>query len=879
MKLKRFLALLLAAALLGGLPAWAAADEAPLPEDEFALGEASEYGDIAIFDDTAEEAPAGSAPAPSFRRRGGIPASYDPRESGGYLPPVRSQGSWNTCWSVAAIGAAEAYGLKRGLLTTSASETDLSERHLIYFFSHQSDDPLGNSSQDHNISPAFWIQSGGNPVIATMAMACWHGPADETATNSPYSGLTTNDSLDPSYAYADEIHLENTCAVDISADSGRSALKSMILEHGGAVLCMYYNASYLFAGSPPAQGEEPDPGDDPGPILDGSDEPVDELPAADPASEHSEEEPAPDDGEPEETASEGPEDAPAEDVPGEETPSPAEDADQADPVPAEDPEVGSEDDSVPPEESDPVGEVIGLDGDPDPGEDLPPDEEEPETEDFTVCYYQDTSTTTNHEVLIIGWDDDYPRENFAFSSAISQAIIEYMEEANADLEEGDVPMDYATAREEFIPSANGAWLCRNSHGSSWAGGDGCFWVSYYDLSVSAPTNGSISSRATVFSFAPADNYDNNYEYDGAAILGYVNDSVSGRGVSTASAGPDTQRWYANVFTSCGNRQRGGTELLRAVSTYTYRADVSYTAQVYTDLADAADPASGTLAAEISGTFQYAGYHTVVLPESVPLGEGETFSVVFRIGRASDNSVYVPACYTSSNWRSTNETLAGESFVSLNGSEWLDCKGLRNEPNVRIKAFTDNVDAVFPFADVSESAWYYDDVRTSWLKYLVNGTAADVYEPAVTATRAQVVTVLWRLAGEPAPEGSAGFSDVSAGAWYADAVTWAAESGLVYGYADGLFRPGHAITRQEFMAVLCRYAQLRGMDTSPQADITVYPDVGSVGYWAKQAVSWSIASGIMQGVESSDGVIRLDPCGSVTRAQLAAFLNRFSDLLP
>ena len=840
MKLRRFLALLLAAALLGGLPAFAAADEAPLPEGEFALGEASEYGELTIEDDAA---PAMTA-APQLRSPmlrsavpqsdGSAPSRCDPREDGGCLTPVRTQGAFNTCWAVAAVGAAEADGLTNGLLTTSAQATDLSERHLIYFFSHQADDPLGNSSQDYNVNPAFWINSGGNPVIATMALACWHGAADEAATGSPYSGLSADDFLDPAYAYADELHLENTYAVDISTDSGRSALKSMILEHGGAVLCLYYKVSYLFAGTPSAPGEDPDPIEDP--ILDGSGEPLDEASGedAEPAAVPDGSDTA-DDGEAE-AVPEEPEEAPAEELPEPERPEEADVTEgPEDPDPVD-----------PPEGGEPSGETAGLDG-------APEAEEEPRGDGaaeggYTVCYYQNTTTTTNHEVLVVGWDDDYPAENFGLSSAGA------------------------------APAQNGAWLCRNSHGPAWAGGDGYFWVSYYDVSVSAPTGGSISGRATVFEFASPDNYDNNYEYDGAAILGYVNDSVDGKGVSTASAGADTRRWYANVFTARANNAPRGTESLRAVSTYTYRANVSYTAQVYTDLADPADPASGTLAAEVSGTFAYAGYHTVALPEPVRLEEGEAYSVVFRVGRASDNSIYVPACTTSSNWRSTNETLAGQSFVSLNGADWLDCVGLKNEPNVRIKAFTDNLAAVFPFADVSESAWYYSDVEESWLKYLVNGTSADTYEPDAAATRAQVVTVLWRLEGEPAPAGAADFSDTEAGTWYADAVAWAAENGIVNGYGDGCFRPGTVITRQEYMAVLCRYAAYKGLDTSARTDLVGYRDAADVGEWAKDAVSWSIASGVMQGVESSSGVIRLDPRGSVTRAQLAAFLNRFSDML-
>jgi hypothetical protein len=302
-------------------------------------------------------------------------------------------------------------------------------------------------------------------------------------------------------------------------------------------------------------------------------------------------------------------------------------------------------------------------------------------------------------------------------------------------------------------------------------------------------------------------------------------------------------------------------------------------QVYTDLADPADPASGTLAAEVSGSFPYAGYHTIELPETVHIDEGETYSVIFRVGPASDNSLYIPSCHTSSQWYCTNETLAGQSFVSVDGSVWKDCVDLRNMPNVRIKAFTDNADPVFPFTDVAASDWYYDDVQTSWLKYLVNGTSDTTYEPELATTRAQVVTVLWRLAGEPAPAGAADFSDIEAGAWYADAVAWAQENGVVNGYGDGRFCPHLVVSRQEFMLILFRYAGKCGMDTSARESLIRFRDYASVSDWAGDAVNWSIATGLQQGVRSTTGSVYLDPEGSVTRAQLAAFLNRFADMLP
>ena len=862
MKLHRFLAALLAAALLGSAPAMAA-DESPAPDDLFTLGPASEYGELSIEESggelmaepntyTAREEASMAAAGDDA----GLPSRYDPRGEA-FLTPVRSQGSWNTCWLTSAMAAAELNGLKRGLLAGPASAVDLSERHLLYFFTHRAEDPLGNSSADYNINPTFWLENGGNPVAASMTMAGWHGPAGETATSTPYGGLSDGDTVDARYAYTDLLHLENTYAFDAADAAGRQTLKTMLLSHGAAVLCLYYSSEYAFFGSPSALTQTASE-----PIYFAVEADSDPDAAEETGSAESTEELS-DDAEPEQTE-ELPEQTPAEASDGPDTETNADfSEEQTADIPEALPDMSPDeisDGEDPPDEAadgapsaeadsyteldDAPADVPLLDGATE--EALPVDGTN--AEDYTVCYYQNAHTNTNHEVVVVGWDDDYPAANFGLSP------------------------------KGATPPADGAWLCRNTQNPEGMGDGGYFWVSYYDASVAASTGNSISGRVTVFDFGPADDFDNNYEYDGAAVLGYMNDALEdGRGVSTLSADSSTRRWYANVFTAKAGDSVRCTELLRAVSTYTYRAGVSYTVRVYTDLTDASDPASGVLAAETAGSFPQAGYHTVRLPEAVELREGESFSVVFCVGMASDSSVFVPSCYTSSGWYCTNETLTGQSFVALDGSTWHDCRSLKNQPNVRIKAFTDTVAPVFPFTDVSENAWYGADVLSAWLSGLVDGMTATSYQPAGMTSRAQVVTVLWRLAGRPAPKGSAAFSDVRSDAWYSLAVAWAAENGIVNGYENGLFRPNSAITRQELMTVLYRFAQQQGVDVSRRADLTAFTDGGSVADWASEAASWSVAAGLQQGVALSDGTVKLSPAGAVTRAQLAAFMNRAAAL--
>jgi C1A family cysteine protease len=855
----RLLAAALALALLGTTPVWAEdSSEAPAPDNLFTLGVASEYGDVPIYDESASPAQDDGIATLSLDGASDLPSAYDSRDYG-YVPPVRNQGTWNTCWAMAATAAAEVDGLQNALLGTTASTTDLSERHLIYFMTHQVADPLGNSSGDYNKDMSYWLQAGGNPVLATMTLASWHGIASESATNTAYSGLSASDSLSDTLAYADEMHLENTYALDLSTDSGRTSLKQLLMEHGGAVLSLYYDTAYLYAGLSVAAGAV---------VTDGASQEIDQAepsetpePTEEPESTEApalpegttppvaDTEPTPD--APEEAETPDQEEAP------EPVPTPEEEAPEAEieSQPGSEPETESEPDLEPDAEA----TALVLDGSA-----LEETEAEPITDGatpgFTVCYYKAPATNdqgvlqdpgTNHEVLIVGWDDDYPAENFALSS------------------------QHAT------PAGNGAWLCRNSYGDNWKS-DGYFWVSYYDASITYPTDGNLATaRVTVFDFASASNYDHNYEYDGAAVMGYINVAINGKGVSTATAGSSTRRWYGNVFTASGNS--GGAELLQAVSTYTYRPNVPYTLRIYTNVTDETDPTSGTLAYEASGTFPFAGFHTVTLDKDIFLTEGAKYAVVFQVAMASDKSIYIPACYTFSSWKSVNTSQAGQSFVSLDGSTWYDCYNLTwtssqqniTQANVRIKAYT--VDAP-PFTDIASSDWYYAAVNTAWSKGLVRGYTATTYCPTLAATRGQVMTVLYRLAGSPTTSYRSTFLDVTR-QWYFTAVSWGQYTGLAQGSddnGDGLyaFRPEDTITREEFFTLLYRYAKWAGKSVSSQSDLSAFSDKNSVSDWALTATRWSVAAGLQEGDTSQ----RLRPQATLTRAELATVLVRFSQFL-
>lgn len=178
----------------------------------------------------------------------------------------------------------------------------------------------------------------------------------------------------------------------------------------------------------------------------------------------------------------------------------------------------------------------------------------------------------------------------------------------------------------------------------------------------------------------------------------------------------------------------------------------------------------------------------------------------------------------------------------------------------------------PFDDVAASDWFCQEVLRAYESGLMTGTGERQFSPNAAATRAMLVTILYRIAGEPTTEGG-GFLDVSASAYYAPAVAWASKNGVIEGYEDGSFRPDEPITREQLAAVLYRYAKAQGRDVTAAGDLSGYADSGSVSAWAKEAVSWAAGAGIISGSDSG-----LEPQGTATRAAAAAMLVRFTDLV-
>lgn len=182
----------------------------------------------------------------------------------------------------------------------------------------------------------------------------------------------------------------------------------------------------------------------------------------------------------------------------------------------------------------------------------------------------------------------------------------------------------------------------------------------------------------------------------------------------------------------------------------------------------------------------------------------------------------------------------------------------------------------PFTDVPASHWAHDDITYVYENDLMNGTDGSLFSPESTTTRAQVVTVLYRLAGQPAADWENPFWDVPASAWFHDAVTWAWENDITGGVSSTHFGAGNAVTREQLAAFLYRYAQDQGYDTSARADLSGYSDAGLVSSYATEALSWANATGLITGTTATT----LSPKGSATRAQVATILSRFcQDVIP
>ena len=177
-----------------------------------------------------------------------------------------------------------------------------------------------------------------------------------------------------------------------------------------------------------------------------------------------------------------------------------------------------------------------------------------------------------------------------------------------------------------------------------------------------------------------------------------------------------------------------------------------------------------------------------------------------------------------------------------------------------------------FSDLDTSKWYHRFVDYAIANGLLGGTGGDTFSPEGTLTRAQVITVLWRLEGEPQATNAVSFTDVSDGQWYTDVIRWAVREEIMGGYDDGSFGPNNPIKWQELAAILYRYAGYKGYDVTAKGDPASFTDPAEIGGWAYEAIQWAAGKDLIR----DDGGGAIHPAGNIKRCEFAATITRFME---
>ncbi len=178
-----------------------------------------------------------------------------------------------------------------------------------------------------------------------------------------------------------------------------------------------------------------------------------------------------------------------------------------------------------------------------------------------------------------------------------------------------------------------------------------------------------------------------------------------------------------------------------------------------------------------------------------------------------------------------------------------------------------------FTDVPQNEWYYPYVEYAYRNGLMNGVTGGRFAPEDEMSRAMIVTVLWRIDGEPEPAENAPFGDLRED-WYKDAVAWAAGSGIVLGVEEGTFAPDDPLTREQIATIVYRYSEYKERDVTAAGDLGGFPDKEDVSEYAREPLAWAVGCGLLMGTTNEKGKTLLDPQGGATRAQVATILTRY-----
>lgn len=256
----------------------------------------------------------------------------------------------------------------------------------------------------------------------------------------------------------------------------------------------------------------------------------------------------------------------------------------------------------------------------------------------------------------------------------------------------------------------------------------------------------------------------------------------------------------------------------------------------------------------------------IVVEATCTEDGSKTVVCEDCGETLSTAVIPATGHSFGDWTVTKEATCfedGEETRTCSVCEYVETRPIfANSDHCPSKAFT----------DLDAKAWYHEGVDYALTNGLMNGVGGGKFEPDGQLTRAQLVTVLYRAAGEPDTGKQVNpFTDVADDTWYTKAVIWAANNGIVNGVAKNTFAPDDSITREQIAAMLYRYA---GAEAAKEDKLSAFPDAAKVSDWAKEALNWAVASGLINGVADANGTANLEPQATATRAQIATILMRW-----
>ena len=294
-----------------------------------------------------------------------------------------------------------------------------------------------------------------------------------------------------------------------------------------------------------------------------------------------------------------------------------------------------------------------------------------------------------------------------------------------------------------------------------------------------------------------------------------------------------------------------------------------------------------VANEVSGTVTVAQIEKTSTSGGSSSGGGSSSSSYAVTLNQGDNGTVTASSKTAAKGSTVTLTVKADSGYELNaltvtdknGSEVTLTKKSDGVYTFTMPASKVTVSASFvedgdhtgglPFTDVKSGDWFYDGVDFVYEEGIMNGLSDTTFGPHLSTTRGMVVTMLWRMENEPQAKTGAAFADVKESAYYAEAIDWAAENGIVNGTSETTFAPDQVVTREQLSAILYRYSQVKGYDTTAQGDLTSFGDWERVSSYAVAPMKWAVGASLIQGMDDN-----LVPAGSATRAQLATIFQRF-----